>query len=147
MGMTVSVTMYCSNYEGQRYRAMYVEEQPRQWKAIRSEEIPPLTEGQRKALYNKVHGIVEKPSFSKKLFGLMAGKKQEEAPEEDNGTQMSGNIYGDVKCPHCGNTGYVKCGVCKRLSCWDGGPKFHCAVCGNNGTVTGTIDSLGGSQC
>lgn len=48
------------------------------------------------------------------------------------------------KCPHCGNTSFVKCGNCGKLTCYSGNGNFTCDHCGNSGTVEGTIDNLEG---
>ncbi len=48
------------------------------------------------------------------------------------------------KCPYCGNTDFVRCGRCHKLTCYSGGGKFTCDHCGNVGDVTGTIDTLEG---
>jgi hypothetical protein len=46
-------------------------------------------------------------------------------------------------CPGCGAGGFVRCGRCLRLACWeDSWEIFHCPRCGNSGPVTGTIDRL-----
>lgn len=50
------------------------------------------------------------------------------------------------KCPHCGNNGYVRCGKCKLLTCWNSRGSFTCAHCGNHGEVSGTIDSMEGRR-
>ncbi len=50
------------------------------------------------------------------------------------------------KCPYCGNDSFVECGVCKKLTCYNGHELFECASCGNKGPVSGTIDSLKGSK-
>lgn len=44
------------------------------------------------------------------------------------------------KCPWCGNTGFVRCGNCGKITCCPGGStSFTCAYCGNSGKITGTI--------
>lgn len=36
-------------------------------------------------------------------------------------------------CPHCGADGFVHCGRCKELSCYDiSWATFHCPRCGNS---------------
>lgn len=45
-------------------------------------------------------------------------------------------------CPVCGNKDIVRCGKCKRITCYDGKGTFTCAYCGNSGKVSGTIDSI-----
>lgn len=44
------------------------------------------------------------------------------------------------KCPWCGNTDFVRCGNCGRITCHDGkSNKFHCEHCGNSGEISGVI--------
>ena len=50
------------------------------------------------------------------------------------------------KCPYCGNTEFVRCGKCKKLTCYSGKGIFVCDHCGNKGEVNGTIDSLEGDK-
>jgi hypothetical protein len=48
-------------------------------------------------------------------------------------------------CPYCGADGFVHCGRCKELSCYDDSWEiFTCPRCGNSGRITGTIDSVSG---
>lgn len=44
------------------------------------------------------------------------------------------------KCPWCGNTDFVKCGNCGKITCHDSNSEsFSCAHCGNSGKVSGVI--------
>lgn len=46
------------------------------------------------------------------------------------------------KCPWCGNTSYVRCGRCGKLTCYDDRTDtFTCGHCGNRGKITGTIST------
>ena len=45
-------------------------------------------------------------------------------------------------CPVCGNKDIVRCGKCRRITCYDGKGYFTCAYCGNSGKVSGTMDSI-----
>lgn len=91
---------------------------------------------------------------NKKLYGVRAEKKSkiwhftwafklgEEVAKREGFT--STNINGaDTEtdeeypgCPYCGNTGFVHCGECGELTCYDGEDWFTCAHCGNSGSVT-----------
>ena len=43
-------------------------------------------------------------------------------------------------CPWCGNTDFVHCGSCGKITCHDvNTDDFHCVHCGNKGKITGTI--------
>lgn len=46
------------------------------------------------------------------------------------------------KCPYCGNTDFVRCGSCRKLTCYSGEGDFDCDHCGSRGEVTGHIESL-----
>ena len=50
------------------------------------------------------------------------------------------------RCPHCGNTEFVRCGKCSKLTCYSGTGIFECDHCGNVGEVNGTIESLEGDR-
>lgn len=44
------------------------------------------------------------------------------------------------KCPHCGNTSFVKCGKCGKFTCYNPNSKrFECGYCDNKGEVSGYI--------
>ena len=44
------------------------------------------------------------------------------------------------KCPWCGNTDFVKCGRCGKITCHKTNTsEFSCVHCGNSGKVSGTI--------
>ena len=50
-------------------------------------------------------------------------------------------------CPDCGGTGWVSCGHCKKLTCYNGSDtRFTCAWCGNSGELesSDTFDLSGG---
>lgn len=46
-------------------------------------------------------------------------------------------------CPYCGNKNFFSCGICKKLTCWDGITKtVECAHCGKISEINGTISKL-----
>jgi hypothetical protein len=45
-------------------------------------------------------------------------------------------------CPHCGNSGVMKC-HCGNVSCYDGGNTAKCGWCKKSARISGIIDSLG----
>lgn len=59
------------------------------------------------------------------------------------GNSRTGPQY---KCPYCGNTEFVRCGKCRKLTCYSGRGTFHCEHCGHSGEVTGYIESLEGDR-
>ncbi len=49
-------------------------------------------------------------------------------------TPVQGNLYSTDEypgCPHCGAEGFVQCGKCQKISCWNGEEKMTCPWCGN----------------
>lgn len=34
-------------------------------------------------------------------------------------------------CPYCGSKGFVQCGTCKKLTCWNGEESMTCHWCGS----------------
>lgn len=57
---------------------------------------------------------------------------------------LSNGLYAGrtYHCPVCGNKDIVRCGKCRRITCYDGKGHFTCAYCGNSGKVSGTMDSI-----
>ena len=44
------------------------------------------------------------------------------------------------KCPWCGNTDFVRCGRCGKITCHDANKDtFSCVHCGNTGKISGVI--------
>jgi predicted RNA-binding Zn-ribbon protein involved in translation (DUF1610 family) len=63
------------------------------------------------------------------------------SPQEQHGSFDIAASY--PGCPSCGAMGFVRCGRCTRLACWDSAREiFECPACGNRGPVTGTIESI-----
>ena len=54
-------------------------------------------------------------------------------------TKIHGRVDVDNEypgCPYCGAAGWVSCGACGKLTCWNTrGRKFTCAWCGNTGLL------------
>lgn len=48
------------------------------------------------------------------------------------------------KCPYCGNRSFVQCGKCGKFTCYCGEGLFHCAYCGQEGKVSGSIEEVDG---
>ncbi len=125
--------------------AYFEEKSEGEWYGIRAERLPALSYIERKKLVKP-----EKPERSTKRFslrGLFSSHQEEPTFDtEPTSNTVSGTFYtGVLKCPDCGNTGFVKCGVCSELSCYNDG-YFTCAVCGNSGEVSGTISDLNGNM-
>ncbi len=81
-------------------------------------------------------------------FKLNAEQAQSEGYDE---TQVQGNLNATNEypgCPHCGTKGFVQCGQCKKISCWNGESSLPCLWCGNNltnmVTATSKFDVRGG---
>ena len=76
---------------------------------------------------------------------------EEGASHEGYGSSMiSGRVEIDGEypgCPYCGGMGWVSCGKCSKLTCWDYAEKyFNCMWCGNSGEISTaeTFDLQGG---
>lgn len=71
---------------------------------------------------------------------LPAGQKAAGGAPRINITKMrTGPQY---NCPWCGNTDYVKCGRCGKITCHDSNTdRFTCAHCGNEGKIEGFISN------
>jgi hypothetical protein len=54
--------------------------------------------------------------------------------------KLSGNFPCDDDfkgCPYCGNIGFVHCGACEKITCYDGRAEiFTCQWCKNSGNLT-----------
>lgn len=105
--------------------------------------------------------VLSKCSKTKKVYGIRMEHKKDRvwhctwafpvsqaiAKEEGYGTtKISGHVQLDPEypgCPYCNATGWVSCGACGKLTCWNGRTRhFTCAWCGN----TGELSSGGGSS-
>jgi hypothetical protein len=79
------------------------------------------------------------------LVGASRQRPGSVIPGESRGEVQAGFGTGpDYQgCPGCGADGFVRCGRCHKLGCWDDSWEvFRCPGCGNSGRVTGTIDRL-----
>lgn len=52
------------------------------------------------------------------------------------------SVGAEYACPYCGNRDIVRCGLCGRITCSDGGSSFTCANCGCSGSIKGIIQSV-----
>ncbi len=81
-------------------------------------------------------------------YGLVAASRQRPGsslPAESRGQIQAtfGTTPQYPGCPGCGASGFVRCGQCQNLSCWEEAWEvFHCPTCGNSGKVVGVIDRL-----
>lgn len=137
MGRIISKTIYCANSKG-RYLAYFEEKTPGQWIGIKSEKLPDMSFFEKKRLKSKMQHK-NKPSIFKTISLINITPIKSDAAV--NGEFFSGNL----KCPNCGNTNFIKCNVCGELTCAKPNQShFTCAVCGNSGQVSGTISNLNG---
>jgi len=61
-------------------------------------------------------------------------KPQHAKSEGYDKTQVQGNLNSTEEypgCPHCGTKGFVQCGKCQKISCWNGETSLVCSWCGN----------------
>lgn len=79
----------------------------------------------------------------KTMSGVRNGENTPSAQDINLAHARIGPLF---KCPHCGNTSFVKCGKCGKYSCYEGnGTMFYCGnpTCGNSGEVKGRIKEIG----
>ena len=114
---------------------------------------------------NEASVVMAKCPNSQKTYGIRVEKKEDgawhetwafplseqAAGNEGYGTDMvSGRIVIDEEypgCPYCGSSGWVACGNCGKLTCYNGSDgRFTCSWCGNSGEVhsADTFDLKGG---
>lgn len=135
MGRIITTTVYCPNRQGGRYRATFEEKELGEWYGVRADKLAPLTAAERQALRNQT---------TKKEGGLLSFLSRLSAKKPET-LDVRGNFYsGELVCPECGCTAFVKCGNCNQLSCYDGGDTYTCAACGASGRVEGHIENLSG---
>ena len=85
------------------------------------------------------YGLTELPEEDR-----MSSRRSENAKSTiDISLARTGPQY---KCPYCGNRGFVRCGNCGKLTCYDYSGHFACAHCNNRGTVSGQIKNMDGSK-
>ena len=108
--------------------------------------------------------VVARCKRTKKMYGIRVEKRtdwtwyctwafpisEKGASNEGYGTTMiSGKVDLDAEypgCPYCGTIGWVSCGKCGKLTCWENDENFECSWCGATGvvTVSETFDLTGG---
>ena len=92
--------------------------------------------------------IMQKCSKKKAMFGVRVEKmsdgdwwrtwafpmKETQARNEGyDKNSVRGNMYATEDfpgCPYCESTGFVQCGICKKLTCWNGESSMDCGWCG-----------------
>ncbi len=151
MNRIIDVMFYCSKSpmsKTNRYKTFFEEKQPQQWTAIRCEKVAPLSFFEKRSLKNDPTREDKKSTFSNSLASLFRTKPKEEVQQpESKQVTVDGAFYlGSHLCPYCEQTGFMKCGKCHSFSCIKEGEKnFTCVVCGNVGTLNGTIKSASGN--
>ena len=139
MGRIIDITIYCARGNN-RYKAHFEEKQPLKWYGIRTEVLPPLSFFEKMSLRTRAKSNKNESYLPKFNASSSVNKSGVRA-------NVQGTFYiGDHRCPHCGNTSYVKCHACSEWTCSPkGANQFTCAVCGNSGKISGTIDSASGN--
>ncbi|MBQ7642925.1 MAG: hypothetical protein IJS67_03385 [Clostridia bacterium] len=137
MGRVIDVVIYCAN-SNNRYKAYFEEKSPLKWYGTTTEKMSPPSFFEKLAL--KARSKKHDSGFSFAKFNSPLGKSSGK-------TNVQGAFFiGTHRCPFCGNTNFVKCGVCNEWTCnTDGSNRFKCAVCGNSGNITGQIDAASGN--
>lgn len=130
MGQKMETKMYCQTGKG-AFIAVFEEVNREEWYAMEAKPLP-----QEKP---------EKQSFFQKI-GLAFSSKPTTTYNPPKKQVKGAFFIGDMKCPFCGNKSFVKCGACGELTCFpEGGKKFKCIPCGNEGEISGTISDMDGN--
>ena len=130
MGQKMETKMYCQTGKG-AFIAVFEELQSEKWYAM---EAKPLEEKP-----------AQKPSLFQRI-GLAFSSKPTTTYNPPKQRVKGGFFIGDMKCPYCGNKSFVKCGNCGELTCFpEGGTRFKCIPCGNQGEISGTISNMNGN--
>lgn len=93
--------------------------------------------------------VVAKCSKGKRTYGIRTQKMEdgdwwrtwafpidEKRARKENydQTKIQGNLYCTEDypgCPYCGTKGFVLCGNCHKISCWNGETSLTCPWCGS----------------
>lgn len=62
-------------------------------------------------------------------------KPQSATREGYDKTMVQGNLNAVEEypgCPYCGTFGFVQCGSCQKISCWNGETSLICPWCGQH---------------
>ena len=51
-------------------------------------------------------------------------------------------VQGFEGCPYCGTFGFVQCGKCNKLTCWNGESSITCGWCGHHMTSLTSSDTF-----
>jgi len=137
MRKKIDVVIHCSNSKN-RYKECFEERQSGAWYGIGEEKLAPLSFFERLALKSNANRS-KKTSFQFK-------KSSAFSPSSSNKANVRGVFYiGAHKCPYCGNGDFVKCNVCGEWTCSkEGATYFKCAICGNEGAISGQINAASG---
>lgn len=138
MGRIIDVVIYCAK-SNNRYKAFFEEQQPGKWYGVRAEKLPPISFFEKLSMKSKAKESNSSSSYAKysvSSINKSIGK-----------ANVRGEFFiGNNRCPFCGNTGFVKCGVCSEWTCSpENATSFKCAVCGNSGQISGHIDAAAGN--
>ena len=130
MGQKMETKMYCQSGKG-AFIAVFEELSSEHWYAM---EAKPLPEEK-----------PSKPSFLQRL-GMALSSKPTTTYNPPKRHVKGAFFIGDMRCPFCGNSSFIKCGSCGELTCFkEGGTHFKCIPCGNQGEVSGTISDMDGN--
>lgn len=101
---------------------------------------------------HKAYGIRMEKRRDNAWYCTWAFKLSEQAGSNEGyeSSMISGRVDMDPEypgCPYCGGTGWVSCGNCGKLTCYNGeGNHFTCTWCGQSGKLetAETFDLTGG---
>ena len=73
-------------------------------------------------------------------FKLSEGSAKREGYDR---SVIKGNLYATEEypgCPYCGCQGFVMCGHCQKIACWDGESSYTCPWCGTKSNISTAED-------
>ena len=84
---------------------------------------------------SKVYGIRVERMADGDWYRTWAFKLSEKSAGREgfDKTPIRGNLNATLEypgCPYCGTIGFVQCGYCGRISCWNGESSLNCSWCG-----------------
>ncbi|MBQ7373979.1 MAG: hypothetical protein IJW64_05405 [Clostridia bacterium] len=131
MGQKMETKMYCQTGKG-AFIAVFEELKSEEWYSMEAKPLPPEKPAQKQSFFQKL--------------GLAFSSKPTTTTYNPPKKHVKGAFFiGDMKCPFCGNKSFVKCGSCGELTCFpEGGKRFKCIPCGNEGEISGTISDMDG---
>jgi hypothetical protein len=75
-------------------------------------------------------------------FPLQAGAAQREGYDRTDIRGSFGLADGYPGCPSCEQRGFVQCGACEELGCWESSEMYTCPWCQRTSGIAGEIGGI-----